>query len=300
MIDKLEMFIAVATEGHFGRAAERLGISQPTLSSGIRQLEETLGVKLIFRGSRYEGLTPEGEAALVRARQIVGEVRQLRDEMRFTREGLSGPLRIAVIPTALTWSSGLVERFATRHPEVRFTVLSRNAAGILRMIDDLEIDAGISYLGACPADRFSRLALYREEYMLVCGPGSPFSGRRSVAWRELGGQKLSLLTPDMQNRRIIDENFREAGITPDVRIESNSTIVLATQVERSGWVTVLPADLALFLVNGTALEAVALEGGRTDHEVGLIARRQEPHTPMLRALLAEAGRISRIPCAAGA
>ena len=63
MIDKLEMFLAVAKEGHFGRAAQSLGITQPTLSAGIKQLEETLGVLLIFRGSRYGGLTPEGQSA---------------------------------------------------------------------------------------------------------------------------------------------------------------------------------------------------------------------------------------------
>jgi DNA-binding transcriptional LysR family regulator len=53
MLDKLEMFIALAKEEHFGRAAESLGVTQPTLSSGIKQLEEQLGVQLVFRGSRY-------------------------------------------------------------------------------------------------------------------------------------------------------------------------------------------------------------------------------------------------------
>ena len=76
MINKLEMFIAVAKEGHFGRAAESLGITQPTLSTGIKQLEEMLGVQLIFRGSRYGGLTPEGQRALIWARQLVGDARK--------------------------------------------------------------------------------------------------------------------------------------------------------------------------------------------------------------------------------
>ena len=73
MIKQLEMLLALAKEQHFGHAAERLGITQPSLSSGIKQLEEHLGVKLVPRGSRYGGLTPEGQRALVWARQIVGE-----------------------------------------------------------------------------------------------------------------------------------------------------------------------------------------------------------------------------------
>ena len=142
MLDKLEMFMAVAKEGHFGRAAQSLGITQPTLSTGIKQLEDQLGVQLIFRGSRYGGLTPEGQSALVWARKIVGDARQLREEMRFSRHGLAGQLRIAVIPTALTWAGRLTNRFSALHPNVRFTVLSRTSIEILTMIENLDVDAG--------------------------------------------------------------------------------------------------------------------------------------------------------------
>jgi len=71
MIDKLEYLIALAREEHFGRAAEICGVSQPTLSTGIKQLESALGVMLVQRGSRFIGLTPEGERTLNWARRIV-------------------------------------------------------------------------------------------------------------------------------------------------------------------------------------------------------------------------------------
>ena len=214
MLEKLEMFIAVAKEGHFGRAAATLGITQPTLSTGIKQLEDQLGVQLIFRGSRYGGLTPEGQTALVWARKIVGDTRQLREEMRFKRHGLSGQLRIAVIPTALTWAARLSSRFSEKHPNVRFTILSRTSIEILSMLDNLDVDAGISYLDNEPTGRVSTEPLYEERYMLVCSADSPFAGRQSVDWKELEEQKLCLLTPDMQNRRIINRNFEAAGVTP--------------------------------------------------------------------------------------
>ena len=101
MIDKLEYFIALARERHFARAAEELGISQPTLSAAIRQLEEQLGVVLVNRGSRFQGLTPEGQRVLEWARRIVGDARTMREEMRAARKGLSGHIRLAAIPTAL-------------------------------------------------------------------------------------------------------------------------------------------------------------------------------------------------------
>ena len=101
MIDKLEMFIALANERHFGRAAEAVGVTQPSLSGAIRQLEDQLGVQLVYRGSRFQGLTPEGQRVLDWARRIVGDMRALKDEMRSVHAGLSGNLRIGVIPTAL-------------------------------------------------------------------------------------------------------------------------------------------------------------------------------------------------------
>ena len=87
MIDKLEFFIALAQERHFGRAADLCGITQPTLSAAIKQLEEQLGVMLVNRGSRYQSLTPEGQRVLEWARRIVSDSRTLHEEMRAARRG---------------------------------------------------------------------------------------------------------------------------------------------------------------------------------------------------------------------
>ncbi|WP_226624740.1 LysR family transcriptional regulator [Alloyangia pacifica] len=293
MIAKLEMFIALAREKHFGRAALSLGITQPTLSTGIRQLEEQLGVKLVQRGSRFGGLTPEGQRALEWARQIVGDTRRLRDEMRASRQGLAGHLRLAVIPTALTWASTLAARFNERHPRVTFTVLSRASAEILAMLDDLEIDAGISYLDNEPLGRVTTRPLYREAYQLVCREDHPLAGRKMLDWSELGSLKLCLLTPEMQNRRIINRQFMEAGVEPVSAIESNSTVVLVSNVLTGDWVTILPTDLASFLAEGKPLSLVPLAADSRAHEVGLIAPWQEPYTPVLQALLDEAKGLAR-------
>lgn len=291
MIDKLEMFLAVAKEEHFGRAAQSLGITQPSLSAGIKQLEEQLGVLLIFRGSRYGGLTPEGQSALIWARRIVGDARQLRDEMRTRRHGLSGRLRIAVIPTALTWAARISARFGRTHPRVGFTILSRTSVEILQMIDDFQIDAGISYLDNEPLGKVSTVPLYDERYMLVCAADSELAARSSVGWADLDGQRMCLLTSDMQNRRIINRNLAEAGVTPQATVESSSTVVLVAHVLEGGWITILPEDIASFLAQGKPLAVVPLERPQAVHAVGLVAPWREPHTPVLDALLTEARRM---------
>ncbi|MCV2872674.1 LysR family transcriptional regulator [Defluviimonas sp. WL0050] len=294
MIDKLEMFIALAREGHFGRAAESLGLTQPTLSAGIKALEAQLGVQLVWRGSRYGGLTPEGQRVLVWARQIVADTRTMREEMRAVRQGLAGNLRLAVIPTALTTVADLTGQFGRAHPNVRFTILSRTSAEILAMIENLEVDAGISYLDNEPLGRVTTVPLYRESYMFVCGADSPLAGRSEVGWDEIADEPLCLLTPDMQNRRIINQHFQEAGRSVTGAVESNSTVVLMSHVVTGRWVTILPVQMAEFLAAGKEVRIVPLKSGKTRHAVGLIAPYREPHTPVLAALLREAQRISQI------
>jgi len=292
VIATLEMFIALAREQHFGRAAASLGITQPSLSTGIRQLEESLGVQLVRRGSRFGGLTPEGQRALVWARRIVGDARRFREEMRFAREGLAGHLRLAVIPTALAWASRLAARFSERHPNVGFTILSRNSEDILSMLENFEIEAGISYLDNEPLGRVSTAFLYRESYTAVCAAEHPLAGRAEIDWADLAGARLCLLTPDMQNRRIVNKCFMDAGLAPEVGMESNSTVVLVSHVALGGWVTILPGDIARVLATGAGLAVVPIRAQMPGHAVGLVAPFQEPHTPVLQALLDEAAEVA--------
>ncbi|WP_050527940.1 LysR family transcriptional regulator [Pseudorhodobacter aquimaris] len=292
MIDKLEMFIAVAREAHFGRAAQSLNISQPSLSSGIKQLEEQLGVQLVFRGSRFGGLTPEGQTALIWAQRIVGDARQFREEMRVKRNGLSGELRLAVIPTALTWAARLSSDFTKRNPKVHFTILSSTSREILALLDGFEVDAGISYLDNEPLGRVHTAPLYDESYVLLCRHDSPFASKAEVCWSELKDETLALLTPDMQNRRIINQIFAEHDISPVTRIESNSIMALTASVETGRCMTVLSADIARFLTAGKKLVVVPMSEARKQHSVGLIVPHREPRSPVIDALLTSARKLS--------
>ena len=292
MIDKLEMFIALARARHFGRAAEACGVTQPSLSAAIRQLEEHLGVQLVFRGSRYQGLTPEGQRVLERAQGIVAEARALRDEMRSVKKGLAGNLRIGVIPTALPVVAQLTTPFTQRHPAVSVTILSRTSAEILDGIERLELEAGITYLDNEPLGRVLRQPLYVEFYRLVCAPGTQLAARAQVEWAELGGLPLCLLTGDMQNRRIINQHLAEAGVRAEPAVESNSTIALMAHVATGQWVSILPKALADLFARSGAVKAVPIVAPEAEHLVGLIAAQRDPPTPLIVALMEEARRIA--------
>ena len=294
MIDKLEMFMALAAERHFGRAAEVCGVTQPTLSSAIKQLEGQLGVQLVWRGSRFQGLTPEGLRVLDWARRIVGDARTMREEMRAARSGLSGVLRIGVIPTALPMVASLTAPFTARHPNVHLTILSHNSIDILKEIDDLELDAGISYLDNEPLGRVTTVPLYSEGYRLLLSPEMALADRASVRWDELGELPLCLLSSDMQNRRIINHYLTDAGVTVSATVESSSVIVLLSHVMTGRWASIVPVKLADLFAAGNGLRAIEVTDPRAHHLVGLIAAWREPHTPILAALLDEARRIAEI------
>jgi DNA-binding transcriptional LysR family regulator len=260
MIDKLEMLIALARERHFGRAAETCHVTQPTLSSAIKALEDQLGVQLVLRGARFIGLTPEGERVLARAKSIVAEARALRLDVRTAREGLSGTLRLGVIPTALSAVHEFTRPFLARHPGVRLRILSLTSHEILERLGEFEIDAGLSYAEVDrPGDRlagFEVLRLYGESYALVT-PHTP-DLPRNLDWADLARFELALLTPDMQNRRILDRHLARAGITVSARIESNSVVALISHVDQPGVATILPRQAADFFAHGHGLACLPL------------------------------------------
>lgn len=293
MIDKLEMFIALAREEHFGRAAAAQGVTQPTLSGAIKQLEDQLGVMLVWRGSRYQGLTPEGQRALDWARRIVSDARSLRSDMREARNGLSGDLRLAVIPTALTVVSDLTAAFSQTHPNVRFSVQSKTSAEILSMLENLEIDAGLTYLDNEPLGRVTTVPIYSERYVLVAKTGHPLL-QGPAKWADLRNVPLCLLTPDMQNRRIINQHLSEAGVDVVPQVESTSVIVLVSHVLQSGWATILPVRAAEIFLKGDDLGSVPLIKPDARHTVGLVAPHREPFTPVLTALLNRARSLSEL------
>src|ERR1700761_4079521 len=117
VLDKLNYLIALAQEQHFGRAAEACGVTQPTLSAGIKQLEDILGVLLVQRGSRFHAFTPEGQRVLEWARRIVGDARAMRREMSPLKRGPGGHIKIAAIPTALAMVASLTTPYRERHPD---------------------------------------------------------------------------------------------------------------------------------------------------------------------------------------
>ncbi len=286
VIKQFLYLVALAREGHFGRAAAACSISQPTLSAAIRALEEELGVTIVERGHRFNGFTPEGFCVLDHAKRILADCDALLQELGELRGGLTGRLRIGAIPTALPMVSLVTGPFHERHAQVKITILSLTSDEIQRRLDDFEIDAGITYLDVEPIERARATPLYRETYVFLCADGSPLAGRTTITWAEAAQQPLVLLTPDMQNRRIIDAVFRSIGAKAQAEIETNSILNLATLVANGQHASIVPRPLIDIFGLPAGTRALGLEAPEASRTVGLVIADREPSSPLARSLFA--------------
>src|ERR1700750_1938538 len=285
MIDKLELLLEPAKERHCGRAAEAGGVTQPTMSTSIKQLEEFLGVMLVQRGSRFQGFTPEGERALDWARRIVGDARAMRQEINSLKDKLSGEIRIAAIPTVLGMVASLTTPFRARHPDVRFRVVSCTSAEVLGLVETLGVDAVLTYIEKEPIGKVRTIPLYKESYRLLTSPDGMFGDRKEVTWKDVGQVPLCLLTPDMQNRRIIDRALKSVGVEATPTLTSNSIIVLYTHVKTGRWASVMPAKLAETVGFSDCGGSIPIGYPAWTYSMGMVIPQRDPMTPLIAALV---------------
>jgi len=293
-IRQLQYLAALAREKHFTRAAQACHVTQPTLSGRIRQLEQELGVPIVERGQRYIGLTPEGERVLKWAHLILDNWQSLQQELgtiRSKKGELVGSMVLGVIASALPMVSMLTGAMERQHPRVEFTVLSQSSEEILRNLHDHAIEAGITYLDNEPVEGLMQHPLYVERYCLFVGENSPYTDKPSVTWAEAAQEPLCLLTPNMQNRRIVDRAFAAANVHPSPRLETNSIMNLLASVRSMGLSSIMPEYFINVLGRLEGMKAVPLEQPRVEHKVGLVGLPREPLSPLVAALFAVAREV---------
>lgn len=270
LLQQLTYFAAVARERHFGRAAEACNVSQPTLSYGIRRLENELGMALIRRGRTFHGLTPEGERMLEWAHRILGDAGAMQLDAAALRTGLTGRLRVGAIPTTLPAMTLLSGPLLGGHGGVEVAIYSLTSREIERGLNESSLDIGVTYLENEPLRGVRTLPLYDERYLLLTAADGPHGGADEVGWREAADERLCLLTPDMQNRRIVDGAFAAAGARPRPVVETNSISTLYAHV-RAGVVGGVVAHTWLHLYPVPAgMRAVPLVRPDVRQSIGLV------------------------------
>ena len=286
MIDKLEMFIILAREQHFGRASEAIGITQPSLSAAMRQLEDTLGVTLVRRGTRFQGLTPEGERLLDWAQRIVGDVKTMRAEFHSARNGLTGQLRLGIIPTAISRANDLVLPLMERHGQLQISLATLSNDDILTRLEEMRLDVGLIYQSQVPT-KFEQIPLYREKLLVVAHAEHPLMRKDLIAWEDLSDEPLCLLSSNMRNRAIVWGHLTAAGRTKAPRLEADNLLSLLYQVKAGHLVTVIPDGLAALMGDLQGMTCKSLPGD--GDVVSLVTAARQPRKPAVEAFLSRAG-----------
>lgn len=286
LIRHLAYFVTLAEEGHFGRAAEICNVAQPTLSAAIRKLEEDLNTVLIVRSHRYVGLTADGERALAWGRQILSDYSSLRHDLATTgQSGLSGTLRLGVIPAAMPSVSFLTAQFARKHPNVHVDIRSMTSRAIQHGLELFELDGGVTYLENEPLEGVERLPLYHERYVFMCGATHPYAGREAIGWAEAVAEPLCLLSEDMQNRRILNDIAASLGLAINAPVVSNSFLAVCAHLRGGGWCSIVPHTFVHLFGGGPDIAAVELAGPAKRQLIGLVLSARAPRSPMAGALV---------------
>ena len=283
-IRQLKYLVSLAEIGHFSRAAEACHVSQPALSIAIRNLEKELDLNLVRRGRNYEGLTAEGERIVGWAQQLLSSYESMRQETVNVHKNLSGALRIGAIPTTMPVVPFLTSPCQQAYSDIKVTVLSLPSDEIVRRLDNCDLDIGLTFLDEASLAGFQMYPLFTERYVLATCDSAILQGRKSLDWKEVAELPLCLLTANMQSRRIIDTAFRNAGVAPRIRVETDSIFALYAQLRSSSLCAVVPHSVLSLAELRQEISVVPITPPLS-REIGLVIRRQDPCPPVTAAAL---------------
>lgn len=285
-IKQLKFLIALDETRHFGQAAARCHVTQPTLSMRLRNLEKELGLALVNRGQRFEGFTAQGERVLAWARSVLTAYDGLYAEAAACRGHLAGTLRLGVVPLSSFDPLPLLQRLHRLHPDLRFELSALSSEQILEQLASNSLDLGVSYLERLDNERFETLPLGDTRMGLLFDPGHFDFGEQPLSWQALSELPLGVLTSGMHFRQSIDHNFHRHGLTPQLLLQTDAVHQLVQAVHGGLCCAVMPLAAGLEALTGH-LRLQPIEQASTLAPLGLIMRRSAPRSALAEACIAE-------------
>jgi LysR family cyn operon transcriptional activator len=237
---QLQYFLAAADTLHFTKAAERLSVTQPTLSHQIAQLEAHLGGPLFDRVGRQVRLTESGALLKTYADRAIRELEAGRLALSELEGMIRGDLRIGVIQSfSRTLLPSILGGFIMRYPGIRLNIRELTGFEIEQGLAAGTLDLGIAFAPTV-LDSAEVEPVLEERLLLVVGPENEFARRKWVRLSELDGKSVVLLGKEFLTRRLIDKYLEEVGARPNVVCETNSMEIMLGAIAESGICTIVP------------------------------------------------------------
>ena len=279
----LKYFLAVTRRGGFTQAARALNVTQPTVSSGVAELERDLGVRLFNRDSRHVDLTLEGRTLMSYALQIEDLLEEAGE--RLSRDVLPDGFRFGAIDAAVIYLlPEILKTYVDTYPQMD---LSIQVAPSRYLVEDLLTNRSEFALISLPLDnpRIQTISLCSDEFLLVVGGGHRLAGRTAITPAEAARETLILFHPDSVSRQIVDERFAAAGVAPRIVMEMSSPEAMRKLVEAGVGVSFLPQMAVQDALATGNLCAVPVEGMAFERGIGLAWRRGRYFGPTITLLI---------------
>ena len=236
----LKYLVALADHKHFGRAAAACYVSQPTLSTQIKKLEDELGVPLVERAPRKVMLTPAGRDAAERARRIVAEVEQMKEAARRSQDPEAGTVRLGMFPTLGPYLlPHVVPRIRARFPHLELLLVEEKSDVLLSRLREGKLDAGLLALPVAD-DQLHTEFLFEEPFVLAVPESHPLAQRGSLTLAELSHQQLLLLEDGHCLREQALDVCRLSGANEKSEFRATSLETLRQLVAADVGITLLP------------------------------------------------------------
>jgi DNA-binding transcriptional LysR family regulator len=282
---QLRLLVSIVESGSFTSAAERLGLSQPTVSQHVRTIEESLGVVLFTRDARGIRPTPAGDLLLQGARHVLDRLDEIERRLSEQRDGQSGLLRIGtpeppcnyVLPPALA-------EFHRRHPRMLVRVTTGHTAATMQRLRAGELDLALLPLPV-DADRLRLVHAGRDELVVVVSPEHPWCGRAHVAAGDFTGQAMILYDRASQITDLTLAFLLDAGVFPQVVLEVDHLEAVKELVRRGVGVAVVPAWAARRELEVGALVASSLGAAGIFRPWGFLYADTPAQPAAIRALI---------------
>ena len=271
-IRHLRYFLAVAEAGSFSRAADRLGISQPSVSQQMRDLETGLRVPLFQRRGKRILLTPSGLIFQEHARAVLRQLENFMQELNSEPGQLRGALHLGVVPVLnVPLVPTLLGLFIADHPAISVIVEEISSTEIETALEEGRMDVGLGFLTRhSPNLRYERLCT--DEFALIVSESHPWSKRRVIPLSELHQQRLLQLPDTFVMRRMTDALCRNHQVRPRMIAEINAIETLLRSLAPLQAAALMP-KIALRGREGLKLKAIRLKGKKLGLDIGLLRLR---------------------------
>ncbi len=257
----LRYFVVLAEELHFGRAASKLAITQPPLSSAIKSLEEELEVQLLIRDSKHVELTQAGEAFLEEARQILEHVARASNVAKIVARGMRGRLEIGVTGSLIYREvPAIVKQFNAEMPDVEVVLREMSSADQLNELLRGQIHAGFLN-GSTVPPQLTFLPMGEDEFVLCLPENHPQARAKTVDLRQLAHESFVMFSRDVApaNHDNVIAIFSRAGIHPKIAHAARQWLTIVAMVANGLGVSLVPRSLARSRVHGVKFISISGE-----------------------------------------